>query len=157
MLPTPSGQPKQSLEINYENVCFLIRLIKYTISRLAKEKAPSDGNLAQILEEDNPEDHEMPEEQNHLQNCIDEILVRELVEGTLSQNTPKKVIIEVVGLIRHMIENKQLIKNSDELIDKFKQIMIETFINGKDHEVRVKTVQIIQMFLAECKSYFRKF
>ena len=75
----------------------------------------------------------------------------------LWQNTPKKVILEVIELIKLIIEWKQYIKFANEMAEKLKQIMIEIFVNGKDHEVRVASLKIVQMFLPELKTYFRKF
>lgn len=154
--------PKTSLqtppEINYETVCFLVRITKYTIQKLYQEHAESSNALDQILEDDNLEDQEgNNKEKIHLGSFIDETQIKDLVDGALSQNTPKKVLIEIIDLIRIWMEANQFLSSSEAIADHFKKIMIETFINGKDHEVRVKTVQIIQMFLSQWKGYFRKF
>mmetsp|Transcript_27916 Transcript_27916/g.32019 ORF Transcript_27916/g.32019 Transcript_27916/m.32019 type:complete len:106 (-) Transcript_27916:114-431(-) len=103
------------------------------------------------------DDQEPSHEVIYLQNFIEERDVNELFNCVLSQNTPKKVILEVIDLIKSVIESKQFIKSSSEIIENLKQVMINTFINGKDHDIRVKTVQIIKMFLSELKGYFRKF
>jgi len=92
-----------------------------------------------------------------LNNFIDEEYMKDLIQETLSQNTPKKVILEAVSLVKKVIFAKDFIKNSEVIISRFKQVMIETFIHGKDHEVRVTFCKIIKMFLSEWRGYFRKF
>ena len=35
--------------------------------------------------------------------------------------------------------------------------MISIFMTGKDHNVRVKTIEIIKLFLSQFKTYFKQF
>jgi hypothetical protein len=141
---------------DYEVIYFLISISKFILNKLSSDKRSKSQDLSQILEDDS-ENELMAENITYLNSYVNETELKNLVDLTLSQSTPKKVINQVIDLVAEMIASKTFLKNHEEIIGQFKHTMIETFINGKDDDIRVKTVQIIKLFLVEWKSYFRKF
>lgn len=143
-------------ETDYEVIYFLISISKFILNKLSSDKLSHSQDLSQILEDDS-ENELMTENITYLDSYVNETELKNLVDLALSQSTPKKIINQVIDLVAVMISSKSFLKNSEEIISQFKHTMIETFINGKDDDIRVKTVQIIKLFLIECKGYFRKF
>ena len=110
--------------------------------------------MDQILEDDNIEEAKEETSLLYLSDFVAEEHVKDLIDATLSQNTPKNVLTQIIELIKLLTQHKNFIKSAE--LD-FKHTMIEIFMNGKDDEIRVKTVEIIKMSLGDWKEYFSKF
>jgi hypothetical protein len=113
--------------------------------------------MAQLLHEDSLPLATSSSTHLSLSTFISEENSEKVLEIGLSQSSPKNVILCAIEVSRLFILGRGIIKDGDHIAEKLKKAMIETFVCGKDHEIRVKTVEIIQMFLSEWRGYFRKF